>query len=131
MSSVGAGRVGVVVVDDHAGFRHAAAEVVAATDGFFVADEASSGESAIELVSSQHAPVLVVMDVNMPGIGGVAATRVISGSNPEAVVLLVSSLDAADLPPELASCGAIGLVHKELFNPDVLIDAWSRRPATP
>ena len=129
MARVQTGRVGVVLVDDHAGFRHAAAEVVAATDGFFVAAEASSGERAIELVSERQSPVLVVMDVNMPGIGGAAATRVISNRDPEAVVLLVSSLGAADLPPDLASCGAVGLVHKELFNPDVLTDAWSHRPA--
>jgi DNA-binding NarL/FixJ family response regulator len=119
--------VGVVVVDDHPGFRLVAAEVVAAMDGFEVTDEADSAERALELLAHRHEPTLVVMDVNMPGMDGVAATRALHGTNPDAFVLLVSSYAPTDLPADLASCGAIGFVSKELLSPRVLAEAWLHR----
>jgi DNA-binding NarL/FixJ family response regulator len=115
--------VSVLIVDDQMPFRSAARMVVGATRGFEVAGEASSGEEAVEKVEALS-PQLVLMDINMPGIGGIEATRRITTAHPEVKVVLLSTYDADDLPADARTCGAVGYVHKEQFGPDVLA-RWS------
>lgn len=111
--------VGVVVVDDQAPFRRAARAVVGATSGFELVAEAASGEEAVELARSLE-PDLVLLDIHMPGIGGIEASRRIAGFADGAVTVLLSSYREADLPGEARSCGAAAYVHKEDFGPRVL-----------
>ncbi len=118
--------VGVLIVDDQAPFRRAAKMVMAATPGFDVVGEAESGEEAVELFDSL-APGLVLMDINLPGINGIEATRRITGAHPEATVLLLSTYQAADLPSGADSCGAAGYVNKEEFGPAVVLDLWAKK----
>ena len=68
------GIVQVLVVDDQELYRRAMAAVVEETDGFVVVGEASNGESSVEASTQLH-PDLVLMDVNLPGIDGLEATR--------------------------------------------------------
>jgi DNA-binding NarL/FixJ family response regulator len=118
--------VGVLIVDDQAPFRRAARTVVTATPGFRVIGEAGSGEEAIELVESLD-PALVLMDINMPGINGIEATRRITTEHDGAVVVLLSTYQADELPTGAADCGATAYVNKEEFSPAVLSDVWSSR----
>jgi two-component system invasion response regulator UvrY len=118
--------VGVLIVDDQAPFRRAAKMVMAATPGFDVIGEAESGEEAVELFD-ELAPGLVLMDINLPGINGIEATRRITGAHPDATVLLLSTYQAADLPSGADSCGAAGYVNKEEFGPKVVLDLWAGR----
>ncbi len=120
------GAVGVLIVDDQAPFRRAAKMVMAATPGFDVIGEAESGEEAVELFDTL-APGLVLMDINLPGINGIEATRRITGAHPDATVLLLSTYQAADLPSGADSCGAAGYVNKEEFGPAVVLDLWANR----
>jgi DNA-binding NarL/FixJ family response regulator len=120
------GAVGVLIVDDQAPFRRAAKMVMAATPGFDVIGEAESGEEAVELFDSLE-PGLVLMDINLPGINGIEATRRITGAHPGATVLLLSTYQAADLPSGADSCGAAGYVNKEEFGPAVLLDLWAKK----
>jgi two-component system, NarL family, invasion response regulator UvrY len=120
------GSVGVLIVDDQAPFRRAAKMVLAATPGFDVIGEAESGEEAVELFDTL-APGLVLMDINLPGINGIEATRRITDAHPDATVLLLSTYQAADLPSGADSCGAAGYVNKEEFGPAVVLDVWSKR----
>jgi two-component system invasion response regulator UvrY len=120
-------KVGVLIVDDQAPFRAAARSVVRATAGFFVAGEASSGEDAVEKAANLL-PDLVLMDINMEGIGGIEATRRISADRPGAQVVLLSTYDAQDLPSDARTCGAVAYVHKEHFGPDVLEGVWAGDP---
>jgi DNA-binding NarL/FixJ family response regulator len=119
------GPVHVLIVDDQAPFRRAARAVLAATPEFEAVGEAESGEQALEL-ADELAPALVLMDINMPGISGIEASRRITDSRPHTVVVLLSTYQADDLPAEAASCGAAGYVHKEDFGPAVLRDIWDR-----
>ncbi len=121
--------VSVMIVDDQAPFRRAARMVLAATPGFDVVGEAESGEEAVELYETLS-PGLVLMDINLPGINGIEATRRITAAHPEATVLLLSTYQAADLPSGADSCGAAGYVNKEEFGPAVLNDVWRRRSAS-
>jgi two-component system invasion response regulator UvrY len=119
------GTVRVLIVDDQAPFRRAAQAVVAATPTFEAVAEAESGEDAVALATTLS-PALVLMDINMPGMDGIEASRRITAGHPGTVVVLLSTYQADDLPEQAASCGAVGYIHKEDFGPAVLHDIWQR-----
>lgn len=118
--------VSVLIVDDQPPFREVARTVVAVTLGFQVADEADSGELALERARSVR-PDLVLMDINLPGINGIEATRRIRAELPDTVVILLSTYTRDDLPADAASCGAARYVHKEDISPAVLREVWQHR----
>ena len=116
--------VRVLVVDDVAAYLAAMVAVVAETPGFEVVGEASSGEDAL-VVATQSLPDLVLMDVHLPGIDGVEATRqLLLGACPPTVVLLSTYDDDAGQRFVVES-GAAAYVHKAVFGPDRLEQAWS------
>lgn len=115
--------VRVWVVDDKPSFRVATAATLAATDKFVMSGECETGESAIELLRDGGVGI-VLMDIHMPGMGGIEATRRIRAAHPELMVVLMSTYDVEDLPAEAADCGAAGYLHKERLSPDVLTRLW-------
>lgn len=118
-------RVRVWVVDDQPSFRRAAAAAVAATENFAMAGNCETGESAIELIPDGSAGI-VLMDIHMPGMGGIEATRRIRAAHPELIVLLTSTYDLEDLPAEAAICGAAAYLHKEDLSPELLTRLWQQ-----
>jgi DNA-binding NarL/FixJ family response regulator len=116
----------VLVVDDQTPFRSAARAVLRRLEGFEFAGEASSGPEAIELVDRLH-PALVLMDINMPEMSGIEATRQITAAHPDVVVILCSSYDAADLPAAAAASGAAAYVNKERLASDTIRRLWEQR----
>jgi DNA-binding NarL/FixJ family response regulator len=119
----------VLIVDDQEPFRLAARMVVEATDGFEVVGEAETGEEGVELAVALG-PDLVLMDVNLPGINGLDATRQILRSSDTVVVLLLSTYEEDEYGPRAAECGAAGYIPKSAFGPDRLAAAWEEaRPA--
>jgi two-component system, NarL family, invasion response regulator UvrY len=116
----------VLVVDDQAPFRLAAKAVLRRLECFELAGEASSGPEAIELVDTLH-PALVLMDINMPEMNGIEATRRIVSAHPDVVVFLCSTYDVGDLPPDAAASGASAYVNKERFGADTLRSLWRSR----
>lgn len=123
ISSMTVEQVPVWVVDDQASFRRAAVEMLATTKGFMLAGEYETGESAIELLRDGSAGI-VLMDIHLPGMDGIEATRRIRAAHPDLMVLLMSTYDVEDLPAGPADCGASGYLHKEHLSPALLTRSW-------
>ena len=115
--------VRVLIVDDQAPFRSAARMVVELTDGFEVLAEAETGEEAVEKTLSLE-PDLVLMDVNLPGIDGLEATRRILVGASSIRVVVLSTYEASEYGPRASEAGAIAFVSKSAFTPEALEDAW-------
>jgi DNA-binding NarL/FixJ family response regulator len=117
--------VRVLIVDDQGPFRQAARAVIELTDGFEVAGEAETGEEAVER-AGELAPDLVLMDVNLPGIDGLEATRrILRQSDGRVVVLMVSTYEADEYAPRAIEAGAAAYIPKSEFEPDRLSRAWA------
>jgi two-component system, NarL family, invasion response regulator UvrY len=121
--------VSVLIVDDQAPFRAAARTVIIVSPGFDVAGEAESGEDAVAQAESLR-PDLVLMDINLPGINGIEATRQITEARPGTVVILMSTYRAEDLPADAMDSGAAAYVHKEDFGPAVVRQIWDDHHST-
>jgi len=115
--------VRVLIVDDQEPFRMAARMVVEATDGFEVVGEAETGEDGVRRAGELQ-PDLVLMDVNLPGINGIEATRRILAEG-GAVVFLLSTYEEDEYAPRAAECGAAAYVPKAVFGPDRLEQTWA------
>jgi DNA-binding NarL/FixJ family response regulator len=115
----------VLAVDDQPHFRTALKSVVEATTELSLADTADSGEAAVALVRELE-PEVVLMDVRMPGVGGVAATNEIKGMRPQTLVLLVSGTHPDDLGTEARECRADGVLWKGDLCPKLLDELWAR-----
>jgi len=117
--------VRVLIVDDQEPFRMAARMVVEATDGFEVVGESETGEDSVDK-ARELAPDLVLMDVNLPGINGLDATRrILAEGGGSVVVLLLSTYEEEEYAPRAAECGASAYVPKAVFGPDRLEQAWA------
>jgi two-component system invasion response regulator UvrY len=122
------GDVPVLIVDDQAPFRSVARTVVALAPGFSVVAEAESGEEALDLAGEHH-PGLVLMDINLPGINGIEASRRILTADPDTTVILLSTYTQDDLPADARTCGAAAYVHKEDMSPALLRRIWDEHAA--
>ncbi|HEY1828184.1 MAG TPA: response regulator transcription factor [Acidimicrobiales bacterium] len=116
----------VLIVDDQAPFRSAMKAVLRRMDEFELVAEAANGLEAVSMAGEVH-PALVLMDINMPEMNGIEATRQLTAGDPDVVVILCSTYAAADLPPEVATSGAAAYLNKEHLGADVLRELWSSR----
>ncbi len=115
--------VRVLVVDDQAPFRSAAAAVIASTDGFAFVGSAVDGDSSIVAVV-EHQPDLVLMDVNLPGIDGLEATRRIRSLDNAPVVVLLSTYELDEIGEGALRSGAGAYVAKADFDGPTLRRVW-------
>ncbi|WP_426417763.1 UvrY/SirA/GacA family response regulator transcription factor [Aestuariirhabdus sp. LZHN29] len=103
--------INVLVADDHDLVRTGITRMLADVEGILVVGEASSGEAAVDLARRLDVNV-VLMDVKMPGIGGLEATRKITRSNPDIKVIAVTVCEDEPFPSRLLKAGASGYVTK-------------------
>ena len=119
MSETAGRPIRVLLVDDHGVVRKGLRALVDREPGIEVVGEAESGERAVELHERLH-PDVVLMDLEMPGIGGTEATRRISEAHPEAkIVILTSHAAEEDVFPALKA-GAAGYLLKHSPPDEVL-----------
>lgn len=113
----------LVLADDHAvvrmGFR-----MLLEGAGAQVLAEADSGEAALA-ACAEHTPDALVMDVSMPGIGGLGALERLRARNPEARVLMLSAHEDAQIPLRALRAGATGYLSKRA-QPQELVRAVTR-----
>jgi DNA-binding NarL/FixJ family response regulator len=93
--------------------------LVSLLKGWHVVGEVATGEDAVLAVGTTS-PGIVLMDINLPGISGIEATRQITKAFPSVRVVLLSTYQADDLPADALSCGAAAYVRKEDLTPKVL-----------
>ena len=101
----------VVVVDDNAVVREGLSLLVAGEEDFDLCASADSGESAVEAVA-RHSPDVVLMDLAMPGIGGIEATRQIC-ENSEAAVVVLTTFGESERVLAALDAGAVGYLLKD------------------
>lgn len=101
----------VLVVDDHDLVRTGITRMLADIDGLQVVGEADSGEPALKL-ARELKPDVVLMDVKMPGIGGLEATRKLLRSQPDTKVVAVTVCEEDPFPTRLMQAGAAGYLTK-------------------
>jgi DNA-binding NarL/FixJ family response regulator len=108
----------VVVADDHPLFRQGLRGALDATDGIDVVGEAEDGEAAVAL-ATQLAPDVVLMDIQMPGISGIEATRRILSERPETNILVLTMFDDDSSVYAAVRAGARGYLLKGADQEDV------------
>lgn len=109
----------ILIVDDHHLFRAGVRSILEHEEGLDVVGECASGEEALEAVQ-RAAPDLVLMDINMPGIGGIEATRQILRLEPSVRVIAVTVLSDDPFPNQLLDAGALGYLSKGASSDEML-----------
>lgn len=103
----------VLIVDDHDLVRHGFKSLLGANEKIDVVGTVDSGEKAISFCRETEGGVdVILMDVNMPGIGGIEATHRISKSWPDIGIIIVTVHDDGPLPKQLLNGGAKGYLTK-------------------
>ena len=109
----------IVIVDDHPVFREGLAGTLAADPALTVVATCSDGAEAVA-TAQQLQPDVVVMDLHMPGLGGIEATRQIAAASPHIAVLVVSMLDDEDSVFAAVRAGARGYLLKGASGEEIL-----------
>jgi len=103
--------IDLLLVDDHDIVRAGVARLISDVSDIRVIGEACNGEEAVT-IAKEKKPHVVLMDVKMPGIGGIDATRKLLRIDPDIKVLAVSSCDDEPFPTRLLQAGATGYITK-------------------
>jgi two-component system invasion response regulator UvrY len=123
--------VRVLIVDDQESLRAVERAVIDLTEGFEVAGEVETGEASVD-AARELRPDLILMDVNLPGISGLEATRRILAEAKEGwsvVVLLLSTYEAGEYATQATDAGADAFISKGDFSSERLKSAWETAAA--
>ncbi len=108
----------VLICDDHRIVREGLRQFVAGVPGVDKVETAASGEEVLARYPHEH-PDLVLMDVRMPGLGGLEATRRLVASYPEAKVIMLTAADDRDQVAAAVSSGARGYLLKDVSHEEL------------
>jgi two-component system response regulator DegU len=111
----------VMIVDDHNLVREGLKAVFSQGDEIEVVGEAGSGEQAIEMVD-QVKPDVILMDISMPGMNGIQATKAIRDKHPDSKIVILTMLDQEGYVYEAIKAGATGYMLKSTSS-DELVNA--------
>lgn len=106
-------RIRILIADDHAVVREGTRQFLEREDDLEVVGEAADGEEAIRLVGSLN-PDVAIMDISMPNIDGIEATRQIKAKYPKVAVLILSAYDDDQFVFSLLEAGAAGYLLKSV-----------------
>jgi DNA-binding NarL/FixJ family response regulator len=109
----------VLLADDHALVREGTRRLLETENEVEVVAEAANGEEAVEATKRLH-PDIAIMDIAMPGMGGIEATRAIKVSCPETAVLVLSAYDDEPYLMKLLEIGAAGFLLKNVHGQELI-----------
>jgi len=109
--------INILVVDDQHLVRMGLVRMLDDMKGFTVVGEAESGEQALEevaqLIKLKKMPQVILMDLRMPGIGGLEATRKLTHRYPDIKIIGVTGCSETPFPQRFMECGAVGFITKD------------------
>ncbi|KZZ85176.1 MULTISPECIES: response regulator transcription factor [Bacillaceae] len=111
----------IVIIDDHQLFREGVKRILDFEPSFEVVAEGDDGDEAMRIVD-EHKPDVVIMDINMPNVNGVEATKQLVEANQETKVIILSIHDDENYVTRALKTGARGYLLKEM-DADTLIEA--------
>lgn len=114
-------KIRIVLIDDHQLFREGVKRILAMESEFEIVADGEDGTQAVELVEQYH-PDVILMDINMPNMNGVEATRELVTTYPNVKVLILSIHDDESYVTHVLKTGAAGYLLKEM-DADALIEA--------
>ncbi|CAH0155911.1 response regulator transcription factor [Peribacillus simplex] len=114
-------KTSIIIIDDHQLFREGVKRILDFESSFDVVAEGDDGSEAMDLVET-HKPDVVIMDINMPNMNGVEATKMLVNRYPETKVIILSIHDDENYVQHALKTGAQGYLLKEM-DADALIDA--------
>ena len=120
-----ASRARVLAADDQPSFLGVLRDVLRRTERLELVGEADSGETAIELTRRLE-PDVVLLDVRMPGLGGIEAARRIKSRYPSMLVILISTVHPDELPLEPREGVADAVIWKSELELKLLDETWLR-----
>ena len=109
----------ILIVDDHEVVRDGLKNILNSMDNISIAGEAGNGEDAVKMYSSLK-PDLVIMDISMPGMNGIEATRVIKEKDPDARILILTMHDNQEYLNQIIRSGAKGFILKNTDKEELL-----------
>ena len=109
----------ILIVDDHEVVRDGLRNILTSLDNVSIAGEAGNGEDAVKMYSSLK-PDLVIMDISMPGMNGIEATRVIKEKDPDARILILTMHDNQEYLNQIIRSGAKGFILKNTDKEELL-----------
>jgi NarL family two-component system response regulator LiaR len=113
------GKIKVIIADDHTLFREGTRNLIEQEKDIEVIGEASDGEEAIELVTKLR-PHVALMDIAMPKVNGIEATRQIKARQPSTAVLILTAYDNDQYILALLESGAAGYLLKNVSGKDLV-----------
>jgi DNA-binding NarL/FixJ family response regulator len=109
----------ILIVDDHEVVRDGLKNILLSLNNMAIAGEAANGEDAISMYDSLK-PDLVIMDISMPGMNGIEATRIIKENDPNAKILILTMHDNQEYLNQIIRSGAKGFVLKNTDKEELL-----------
>ena len=122
--------INVFLVDDHELVRTGIRRILEDVRGIKVVGEAQSGETAVAFCR-QHHPDVILMDMNMPGIGGLEATRKILRIRPDARIIVLTIHSENPFPTKGMQAGAAGYLTKGAAPDEMKAILWGAPAACP
>jgi DNA-binding NarL/FixJ family response regulator len=112
------GKLTILIVDDHPLVRDAIKSHLEKQPDFKVIGEASNGEDAVR-IALEMVPDVVIMDISLPKLDGIEATKRIKASQPNICILVLSMFDNSDQVLEILDAGASGYLTKSIFGEEI------------
>lgn len=113
--------INVLIADDHPLIREGLSKILSLDEDIVISGEARDGREAVKMTMKNH-PQVVLMDINMPNMNGIEATRVIKSELPQVGVIALTIHDAQEYVEEMIDAGVSGYLLKDV-EPETLVAA--------